>query len=235
MPLILKSADEIELDSISRHPIVVLRGQDLSQEQLTALARRIGRIDTRVSRTEVTSIGAGEAEMDAHVELPWHQDLSFMNPPPRWVILYAHQIEGESVTEWCDHVSATAALAPEILARHRGSEFEHAAANISRVDQFPYRVEDEARRRWLRRAKARHPAVARDEAGRDYLFFNPGYVSLPADDVRVLCSHFYQSPYIYSHRWQAGDLVITNNLTTSHRRQPHPATLTRRLSRIHIL
>ena len=60
-------------------------------------------------------------------------------------------------------------------------------------------------------------------------------VDWPVADGRLLLvdlnAHATQPQFVYSHRWQVGDLVIWDNRCTMHRGRPHDETQPRDLRR----
>ncbi len=82
--------------------------------------------------------------------------------------------------------------------------------------------------------------ITHPETGRKALFINPGYVvhlvGLKRAEshalIRLLCRHVASTSFVYRHHWQAGDLVVWDELTALHRAPDDFAPHDRKVVRI---
>ena len=78
------------------------------------------------------------------------------------------------------------------------------------------------------KSKTKQSIYRNDEFG-EYVFFSPAYASTKYFDE--LNQIFDDKENIHVHDWSAGDLVIWNNMTVSHKRDHTPSHVKRRLIR----
>ena len=123
------------------HAVLLLRDQDLTDDDLVAFSRRFGELDlapvqeggrsTVAGRPEIYvvsnviengapigSLGAGEAV--------WHTDMSYLPAPPMASLLHALEVPAEGGDTWfCSMYAALERLAPELRRGVAGRRVKH--------------------------------------------------------------------------------------------------------------
>ncbi|MCW6533496.1 TauD/TfdA dioxygenase family protein [Sphingomonas lycopersici] len=151
----------------------------------------------------------------------WHTDSSFMEMRSSYSLLLAYEVPSQGGETWfADTRSAYDDLPTAMKARIDGLEAEHSLWWSRKLAGFPLSEADVDAR-----PKARHPLVLDQPAtGRKALYIAShaiDIVGLPRDEgqalIRELIDFATQPQYIFSVKWQPGDLVIWDNLTSMHR------------------
>ena len=163
----------------------------------------------------------------------WHTDLSYVAEPSRGSLLYAVEVptapDGTVLgdTQFASTAAAYEALAPDMRERlvglvgiHRFGDI-YAQVGKTRDGTTALTAEQKART-----PDVTHPVVIRHPvSGRRSLFVNQGFtigiVGMPEDEsgplLQTLFAHMTQPRFLYTHRWQLGDLVMWDNWATIHR------------------
>jgi alpha-ketoglutarate-dependent 2,4-dichlorophenoxyacetate dioxygenase len=151
----------------------------------------------------------------------WHSDSSYKAVPARYSLLCAHVVPPEGGnTEFADMRAAydaldakTQALIEDLVCEH-SRVFSKGALGFAFTEQ---ELHDFApvRQRLVRthRRTGRKSLYLSSHAGRIVGWPVPEAMLL----LRELTEHATQREFVYSHRWQAGDLVMWDNRTTMHR------------------
>ena len=219
--------------------------QNISDDGLLAFSRRIGALDSPPNQEHGRQSPAGYPDIyvvsnvkDAagrpigalgDGEAVWHTDMSYEAKPPLASMLTAREIPASGGdTLFCDMTGAYEDL-PEALKRriaklkvkHDGT---YNSGGFVRAGVTPTDNPELA-------PGTLHPAVIRipetSDAvlylGRRRMSYIPG---LSLADSEALLDELWQYPVaahrIYKHKWQVGDLVLWDNRTTMHRRDPFP-------------
>ena len=161
-------------------------------------------------------------------EVSFHSDLSYLRMPGTLSFLYAVELPSTGgATQWCNCYAAYEALDDEMKERLRGLRAVHRHYVES---QNPTEPVD-------------HPVVrTHSETGRKSLYVGPHLtrhiVGLSEVESRklleTLFEHVTQSRFIYTHKWQVGDLVVWDNRCTLHRRESFPPNERRIMKRTQI-
>ena len=148
--------------------------------------------------------------------IDFHSDLSYLPNPGTISVLYAVEIPAEGGgTQFCDCRAAYDALPVETQQRLCALRAVHLHYVTEQNPPNP----------------AIHPVVRRHpQTGRLSLYVNPHLTShiegLPAGEseslLKGLYQHMDQPPFIYSHEWRVGDLLVWDNRPTMHRRLAFP-------------
>jgi taurine dioxygenase len=223
------------LEIYHRHRVICLRRQTLSPRQLAEFARRFGELEdyhladfmvpdvpqVRILSNEIVdgkNVGATNAGMY------WHSDLSYRPNPAGATLLYGLSCPPEGGnTLFADMVAAYAALPEEMRRRITG---------LTTVRDRSYRYNEfypnrppltDAQRAAV--PPVEHPLVrVHPVTGAKALYMSAGSCShIPGMDIdagRKLIAELEafatQPRFVYSHAWQAGDLVIWDNCVTLH-------------------
>lgn len=228
------------VDTMDRWGVCVYRNTGLDDEGHIAFSRIFGHLELapaaktyvpRFKHRELFDAGnitaAGEIISDPNAILHkkgdrlWHTDSSFMEKRTSYSLLLAHEVPpvaGE--TFFADTRSAYDDLPQATKDRIDGLELEHSLWHSRRLAGFPLTEEEVDAR-----PKVRQPLVMpQSSSGRRAL-----YVAAHACDVvgmeraegRKLIAELIewatQPQYVFSVKWNVGDLVIWDNLASMHR------------------
>jgi taurine dioxygenase len=241
-----------------RHSALLFRGQRLTDDDLLRFSRRFGDLDPPpvnehgrqsppgypdvyvVSNVldetgrPIGSLGAGEAV--------WHTDMSYLELPPDASMLYALEVPPSGGDTWlCGMQAAWETLPPELKAKVRGRRIKHDGTYNSggylRQGVEPTDDPNKAPGAW-------HPVVCRHPVtGAATLYLGRrrnAYVEglSPADSealLDALWAHIARPELRYEHRWRVGDLLLWDNRSTMHRRDPFDAKSRRIMHRTQIM
>ncbi len=238
------------------HLIILIRGQQLSDQDLIAFSRRFGGLDwAPVQETgrrsveghpeiyvvsnvmengvPIGSLGAGEAT--------WHTDMSYLEDPPKASVLYALEVPpAGGNTYFCSMYRAYEALPDQLQRRVRGLMLKHDGTYNSGgyVRQGTAAVDNP-----LVSLGVYHPLVcAHPETGRRLLYLGRrrnAYVGgLPLAESEALLDELWsyasQEEFAWHNEWRVGDLVFWDNRCTMHRRDPFDASSRRIMHRTQI-
>ena len=227
----------------NRHSALLFRDQQISDDDLLAFSRRFGDLDPPPVQEHgrqspegypdvyvvsnvlddkgapIGALGAGEAV--------WHTDMSYLSTPPDASMLYSLEVPPSGGDTWILGMQAAWSTLPDALkAKVRGRRIKHDGTYNSggylRKGVTPSDDPHTAPGAW-------HPAVLRHPAtGAPSLFLGRrrnSYVEglAPAESdalLDALWAHIERPDLRYQHRWRVGDLLLWDNRSTMHRRDP---------------
>ena len=246
---------------IDRYAVLVFRGLRLSDEQLRDFAGNFGRLEIgrsaaeggkrRLNLPEIGDISnldeAGRLRerhdrrrLDSLGNRIWHTDASYMPVPVVLGMLHAVTVPpasalGGGETEFADMRAAYDALPDAMKDAIDGLVAEHdvfwSRAQIG-FSEF-LAGEREKYPPSHQRLVRLHPGSQRKTL---YLSAHASHiVGWPVPEGRILLYdlnlHATRPEFVYSHKWQAGDLDVWDNRCTMHRGRPHDETHPRDLRR----
>lgn len=244
---------EAILAAFHRFSVIFFRGQRLSPRALADFAARFGPLDVHhmtehvlpdIPQVRVLSNAKkeGRAVGITRGGMHWHSDLSYKPVPAAATLLYGIECPPEGAdTQFVSMCAAYDALPEATRARIAGLQavhdrnFRYAALYPNRAPLTPEQV--------AKVPPSTHPLVrVHPVTGRKALFLAKDVVShivgLPADESRALIDELEafatQPRFVYSHRWQAGDLIVWDNRSTLHRATPYDNRHTRTLHRVQV-
>ena len=251
--------DHIEA-AINRYAVVVFRGQKLSDDQQIEFAGHFGPIHAsaqrarhhsikhRLPRDEIADIsnldGDGKVlDVNARRRLDWlanrlwHTDASFRAVPGALSMLYAHVIPDEGGdTQFADLRAAYDALDAATKKKLEGMVAIHSIYHSrGQLDVTRYTPEEIASLPPVPQRLVRtHPGSRRKTL---YLASHASHIEgMAVPDGRLLLmdlmEHATQPPFVHTHKWREGDLVIWDNRCTMHRARPFDTTKVRDLRRV---
>jgi len=226
-----------------RHSALLFRDQKLSDDDLLAFSRRFGDLDSPPVQEHgrqsppgypdiyvvsnvlddkgepIGALGAGEAV--------WHTDMSYAELPPDASMLYALEIPpAGGNTYLCGMQAAWAALPGSLKSKMEGRRIKHDGTYNSggylRQGVSPTDDPHQAPGAW-------HPAVCRHPVtGTPSLYLgrrrNSYIEGLSPAESDVLLDRLWEeatrTEFVYEHRWRVGDLLLWDNRSTMHRRDP---------------
>jgi taurine dioxygenase len=237
--------------------MILLRDQHLSDDDLLAFSRRFGQLDPppnqergRISPPGYPDIYVVSNVLDAKGEpigalgageAVWHTDMSYLDLPPDASMLYALEIPESGGNTWfCGMQAACDALPADLRRRIEGRRIKHDGTYNSGgyLRQGVAPTEDP-----LAAPGAWHPAILRHPAnGRATLYlgrrrnsFIEGYPPAESDGLlEALWAHATEPRFVYEHAWKLGDLVMWDNRSTMHRRDPFDGAARRIMHRTQI-
>jgi len=228
---------------MDKHAVLVLPGQDITDEQQIAFTRNFGPLQNGANATlkrpdlrldpafaDVSNIGKdGERlarddrrRMASLGNRLWHSDASFRVIPARYSILSGRIVVTDGGnTEFADMRAAYDALDARTKAEIEDMICEHSQIfSREQLGFTNYLPDERAMMKPVRHRLVRtHPT-----SGRKSLFLSAhigGIIGWPRPEamafIRDLAEHATQAPFVYSHRWTQHDLVIWDNRATMHR------------------
>jgi taurine dioxygenase len=236
--------NEIEaIEAVWRDRLVVIfHGQKLTDPQLIAFSRNFGELDppgpnpygepfnkrhpelnvisnVMENGKPIGNLGDGEAV--------WHADMTYVEVPPKAAMLHALEVpESGGNTYFADMFAAYAALPADLKeAVERKIAVHDASTNSAGMLRKGYKPVTDVREV----VGARHPLVRTDpKTGRRALFLGRrpnSYVlgmDVPGSEALLdaLWAHATQPRFAMCHAWKVGDLLMWNNLSVLHRRDP---------------
>jgi taurine dioxygenase len=224
--------------------VVVMHDQQLSDPQLIAFSKNFGDLDPPgpnpygepflkdhpelnvISNVvengkPVGNLGDGEAV--------WHADMTYVDMPPKAAMLHALEVpppEAGGNTYFANMFAAYDALSADLKAKVAGKVAVHdASRNSAGMLRKGYQEVTDVRQT----VGAHHPLVRTDpKTGRKALFLGRrpnAYVlgmTVAESDALLdaLWAHATQPRFALCHEWKVGDLLMWNNLSVLHRRDP---------------
>lgn len=236
--------------------VVVFRGQSLSDPQLLAFSRCFGELDPpgpnpygepfNKAHPEINVIsnvvengrpigGLGDGEA------VWHADMTYVDVPPKAAVLYSIEVPPKGGnTYFADMFAAYETLPDELKKAATGKVAVHdASRNSAGMLRKGYKEVTDVRET----VGARHPLVRTDpDTGRKALFLgrrpNSYVVGLSVADSETLLgalwAHATHKRFAMCHEWRVGDVLMWNNLSVLHRRDPFDPNTRRIMHRTQI-
>ena len=239
------------------HSALLFRGQQLTDDDLLAFSRRFGELDSAPVNEKgktyvpgypeiyvvsnvlgpdgvpIGSLGAGEAA--------WHTDMSYLPEPPDASMLYALEVPPTGGDTWlCGMEAALRALPGDLLGRVRALRIKHDGTyNSGGYLRQGLEATDDP----VTSVGTPHPIVcAHPVTGRPVLYLgrrrNAYVMGLPLEQSERLLDELWKYATLpancYAHSWRVGDLLMWDNRSTMHRRDPFDATARRIMHRTQI-
>jgi len=248
-------------EAIDRYAVLVFRDQRLDDTQLRDFASNFGPLEIgraaaqggrrRLAHPEIGDISNLDEDgrlrarddrrrLDSLGNRLWHTDASYMPVPVVLGVLHAVAVppasaSGGGETEFADMRAAYDALPEAMRVAIDGLVAEHdvfwSRGQIG-FTEFPPGEREKyppSRQRLVRR----HTGSGRKTL---YLSAHASHIiGWPVAEGRLLLcdlnAHATQPQFVYSHKWQVGDVVIWDNRCTMHRGRPHDDSHPRDLRR----
>jgi taurine dioxygenase len=239
-----------------QYSVVLVRGQTLTDQDLTAFSRRLGDLDwapvqengrrfvegmpeiyivsnVKVNGEAIGSLGDGEAV--------WHTDMSYLDVPPKASMLFSLEIPPTGGnTSFCSMYAIYDALPPKLKDRIAGLKIKHDGTYNSGgyVRQGVTPTDDP-----LTSPGAVHPLVCtHPDTGRRMLYLgrrrNAYLIGLKLEESEALLNELWnivdRAEFSWEHVWRVGDLVLWDNRCTMHRRDAFDASSRRIMHRTQV-
>jgi taurine dioxygenase len=241
----------------NRYSALLLRDQKLTDDDLLAFSRRFGELDPPPNQEHgrqspvgypdiyvvsnvldekgapIGALGAGEAV--------WHTDMSYLSRPPDASMLYSLEVPPSGGDTWVLGMQAAWATLPEPLkAKVRGRRIKHDGTYNSggylRKGVTPTDDPHKAPGAW-HPAVISHPVTGAPSLylGRRRNSYAEGLAPAESDALLdALWAHIERPDLRYQHRWRVGDLLVWDNRSTMHRRDPFDSATRRVMHRTQI-
>jgi taurine dioxygenase len=240
-----------------RYSVLLIRRQKLTDDDLLAFSRRLGELDPppNQERGRQSSPGYPDVYVVSNVldakgepigalgagEAVWHTDMSYLDLPPDASMLYALEIPPSGGNTYFCGMQAVWKALPEVLkAKIEGRHIKHDGTFNSggyvRQGVTPTDDPHKAPGAW-------HPAVCvHPITGEPALYLGrrrnssvEGLRRAESDALLDELWRFVDSPTVrYEHHWRVGDLVLWDNRSTMHRRDPFDNSTRRVMHRTQI-
>jgi taurine dioxygenase len=241
----LTSSDMEVIEGVWRDRLVlVFHDQKLSDPQLIAFSNHFGELDPPgpnpygqpflkdhpelnvISNViedgkPIGNLGDGEAV--------WHADMTYVDMPPKAAMLHSLEVpppEAGGNTYFANMFTAYDALPADLKTVVAGKIAIHdASTNSAGMLRKGYKEVTDVRQT----VGAHHPLIRTEpETGRKALFLgrrpNAYVVGMNIEESEALLdalwAHATQPHFTLCHRWKIGDLLMWNNLSVLHRRDP---------------
>jgi taurine dioxygenase len=224
--------------------VVVFHGQTLSDPQLIAFSRNFGELDPPGPNPYGQPFNKEHPELNVisnvvengkpignlgDGEAVWHADMTYVDVPPKAAILHALEVpppEAGGNTYFANMFAAYEALPADLKKAVEGKMAVHdASRNSAGMLRKGYKEVTDVRET----LGAHHPMVRTDpKTGRKALFLgrrpNAYVLGLSVGESEALLdalwAHATQPHLAMCHKWKVGDLLMWNNLSVLHRRDP---------------
>jgi len=224
--------------------VVVFHGQTLPDPQLIAFSRNFGELDPPGPNPYGEPFNKEHPELNVisnvvengkpignlgDGEAVWHADMTYVDVPPRAAILHALEVpppEAGGNTYFANMVAAYESLPADLKKAVEGKIAVHdASRNSAGMLRKGYKEVTDVRET----VGAHHPVVRTDlKSGRKALFLgrraNAYVLGLSVAESEALLdalwAHATHPRFGMCHEWRVGDLLMWNNLSVLHRRDP---------------
>ena len=224
--------------------VVVFHGQPLSDPQLIAFSRNFGELDPPGPNPYGQPFNKEHPELNVisnvvengkpignlgDGEAVWHADMTYVDVPPKAAILHALEVpppEAGGNTYFANMFAAYESLPADLKKAVEGKFAVHdASRNSAGMLRKGHKEVTDVRET----VGAHHPVVRTDpKIGRKALFLgrrpNAYVLGLRVAESEALLdtlwAHATQPRFAMCHEWKVGDLLMWNNLSVLHRRDP---------------
>ena len=232
------------LRALGHHGVLCFPGQDLDAPQLSAFGSRFGTLEHNVAamfnapgHPEVMILSNMKDEAGRPVGLGdagqgWHTDMSYSHDIAIANVLHAKRVpmrDGRPLgdTQFLDMHKAYEDLPPAVKTRLEGRTAIH---DFNKFWEMMRSRPGSARAPLTEEQRRKKPPVSQPIfrvhpiTGRRVLYCNPGYAIAiegmePAESdamLDFLFRHQSQEQYLYSHAWTPGDVLMWDNIATTH-------------------
>ncbi|MFE7331544.1 TauD/TfdA dioxygenase family protein [Streptomyces sp. NPDC057565] len=239
--------------ALHHHRMLIVPRQHLTHADLLTVASCFGTVDTSVDRryavggfpglTVISNIvedGEHVGIYDGDNEEEWHADNSFKSELTSATLLYSVITPGQGgETRFADATRAYSGLPTAMRQRIEGMRAVHSIEQLGVLQSEASGGQSSIAAGSL----ADHPGVEHPlvlthpvTGARSLLLGSMVISGITGHSEKESCTlldelleHTISAPYVYSHRWSQGDLVVWDNLATLHTASPCDSSRHRRL------
>jgi alpha-ketoglutarate-dependent taurine dioxygenase len=233
--------------ALDEHGVVVYREVNISDEQLLAFSRLLGKLVVQPTGEhhypEIQTITLDPAKTNALLasyrqgNFHWHIDGAIDEYPQKATLLTARAVDpAGGDTEFANTYAAYAALTDDERAEIADLQVVHSFAHAQALANQD--ATEDQRRSWDRVPTRVHPLVWTRSNGRQSLLLGAtaaAIVGWPASKGRALLERLLnwstQPQFTLRQRWRKGDLVMWDNTGMLHRALPFEPTSVRLMHR----
>ena len=233
--------------ALDEHGVVVYREVNISDEQLLAFSRLLGKLVVQPTGEhdypEIQTITLDPAKTNALLasyrqgNFHWHIDGAIDEYPQKATLLTARAVDpAGGDTEFANTYAAYAALTDDERAQIADLQVVHSFAHAQALANQD--ATEDQRRSWDRVPARVHPLVWTRSNGRQSLLLGATaaeIVDWPASKGRALLERLLdwstQPQFTLRHKWRKGDLVMWDNTGMLHRALPFEPTSVRLMHR----
>jgi taurine dioxygenase len=184
-----------------RHHVLLFRGQQSSAPEFERFAARFGELDA------LPPPGREDGE--------WHATSPHLERPPLARLMQAGERPAGSAIWFAGLAAALRSIPPDLVARLRRLAVRHGGIRGRVANDDPVQVTGTV-----------HPLViVHPETGEQALYLgrrrDTWFAGLPLDEserlLNIVWSYATAPAVTWQHAWEAGDVLLWNNLTTLHR------------------
>jgi taurine dioxygenase len=222
------------LDAWHQHLVILLRGQQLDEEQQVRFAERFGELSpihtSHHSDTNRAVMYIGNRKKDGKIvgalplgEMQFHSDQCYRERPAMGTMLYSIEIPSKGGnTLFANAYKAYEALPPEARQRIDGRNAVQVYDYDGGVLDRKHMVAPKDGMSFAHPVARTHPAT-----GRKALYVNRLMThhieGLPEDESERLLALMFETierpEFIYEHRWRVGDVLLWDNRCSLHARR----------------
>ncbi len=236
--------DDREMEELRQlwklHGVLVFRRQSLSEDELASFSARFGDLEEH-PRSDWNSTGNKNVVLLSNLrnfegveigglgsgEIDWHSDQSYKTCPGTGAVLYGVEVPKDGASTYFANLHLAYDALPEAIKRRAEGQraiYDYARRAASYSGKQP---DIESIRKSF--PIVTHQLIYADPvSGKKSLYLDPltmdGIVGWSEQDARQfideLAAHATQEKFVYRHEWQVGDVLMWDNATTLHRRDP---------------
>ena len=236
----------------AKHQLLLFRGQSLREEDLVRTSRYIGDLEIHIRREYLSDenpeiLLVSNIKKDGRsvgilsdTEVGWHYDQIYLPRPAVGSMLMAVKLPSSGgQTSFADMTAAFEALPDEIKSKINGTKavqsYEAFNAQFSvTTNKTQKKLSPDIEQPLVRT----HPI-----SGRKALYICPGMttqiVGMDAHESAEMLDYLFdfsvRPKFVYTHNWQMGDVLLWDNASTMHRREPFDGNYERLMKRTTIL
>ena len=249
----ISAMDQIVISELwAKHQLLLFRGQSLGEEDLVRTSRYIGDLEIHIRREYLSEenpeiLLVSNIKKDGRsvgilsdTEVGWHYDQIYLPRPAVGSMLMAVKLPSSGgQTSFADMTAAFEALPDEIKTKINGTKavqsYEAFNAQFSvATNKTQKKLSPDIEQPLVRT----HPI-----SGRKALYICPGMttqiVGMDAHESAEMLDYLFnwsvRPEFVYTHNWQMGDVLLWDNASTMHRREPFDGNDERLMKRTTIL